>query len=407
VHFEDTFSSLSQYTKSIRRIEQGYKARRMGIITFDVPRYAELPASWRKEYVCMILPYILLSILWLALIIYTLLGGADFGGGMLELFAIGPTATRQDELINQSLDPVWESNHVWLVFLLVVFFTAFPLAFAIINVVLFIPLMLVVIGIVLRGAAFTFSVHGIILRKPVIKTLTRIFSIASAITPFFLAVTAAAIASGDIHIIGTGPNIQSISTNLGSYWLSPFALTIGAMALTLCVTIAAIYLTVEASNNEDIELAEVFRIRALIAGALTAAFGALGLILAPSAAPVLWQGMLQHALPLVIITTLIGLATAAALMNRFYQIARALVICEAAFLLSTWGVSLFPYLIPPDVTVTNVASPQPTLLTLLISIIIALIIVVPSFWFLFKVFKTKKVIGQAPRSSELMQEYTA
>jgi cytochrome d ubiquinol oxidase subunit II len=333
----------------------------------------------------MTLPYILLSILWFALIIYTVLGGADFGGGMLELFTFGPTAQRQDALIDESLDPVWEANHVWLIFLLVVFFTTFPPAFAAINVVLFIPLMLAVLGIVLRGSAFVFKVHGIIARKPTIRVLTRIFSIASAITPFFLAVSAAAIASGSIRI--TGRNVQ---TNLGSYWLTPFALTIGAMSLALCMTIAAIYLTVEAANREDSELVAAFRLRGLVAGACTAVLGALGLILAPSEAAPLWQGMLNHALPLVIVTILIGLATAAALVSEWYQVARVLVIIEAAFLLGSWGVSQLPYLIPPDVTVESVASPQSTLVLLLIGIIVALAIVGPSFWFLFKVFKTRK-----------------
>ncbi|OLE03042.1 MAG: hypothetical protein AUG82_07340 [Ktedonobacter sp. 13_1_20CM_4_53_11] len=185
----------------------------------------------------MTLSNVLLSILWLALITYTVLGGADFGAGMLELFAVGPSGARQDALIVDSMDPVWEANHVWLIFLLVVFFTAFPPAFADINVILFIPLMLAVIGIVLRGAAFAFKVHGIIERSQVARILSRIFSVASAMTPFFLAVAAAAIASGHIQIQG-----KNLQTNTGSDWLTPFALTIGAMALTLCVTIAAIYL---------------------------------------------------------------------------------------------------------------------------------------------------------------------
>jgi cytochrome bd ubiquinol oxidase subunit II len=330
----------------------------------------------------MQLPYVLLSILWLALIAYTVLGGADFGGGILELFAVGPLGARQAALIDESLDPVWEANHVWLIFLLVVFLSAFPPAFAAINVILFVPLLLAVIGIVLRGAAFVFRVHGIIARQGVIRVLSRIFSVASAMTPFFLAVAAAAVASGRMHIQG-----QSLQTNLGSYWLTPFALTIGAMALTLCVTLAAVYMTVEASRRGEAELAEAFRLRGLIAGALTAALGGLGLLLAPSEAPLLWHGLLDHALVLVIATTLIGLATAGALWTRRYQLARVLIIGEVAFLLGSWGVSQLPYLIPPDVTVTGAASSQTTELALLVGVLIALLIVVPSFWLLFSVFK--------------------
>jgi cytochrome d ubiquinol oxidase subunit II len=229
-------------------------------------------------------------------------------------------------------------------------------------------------------------VHGSIKRTQTVKVLSRIFSVASAMTPFFLAVAGAAIASGHIQM-----QSNTVQTNLGSYWLTPFALTIGAMALTLCVTIAAIYLTVEATNTGETDLAAAFRLRGLVAGALTAALGALGLILAPSEAAILWQGMLNHALPLAVVTMLIGVAAAAALWFRRYQLARILIIGEAAFLLGTWGVSQLPYLIPPDVNVTDAASSQNTLVTLLIGIIIALVIVVPSFWFLFYVFKLKKV----------------
>ncbi len=170
--------------------------------------------------------------------------------------------------------------------------------------------------------------------------------------------------------------------------------------VTLCVTIAAIYLTVEATSRGDTELAEAFRRRGLIAGALTAALGLLGLILSPSEAAFLWNAMLDHAIPLVIVTMLIGLAAAAALWFKRYGWARILIVAEAAFLLITWGMSQFPYLIPPDVKVENAASPQETQTVLLVGIIIALIIVVPSLWFLFYVFKLKKVTDVAQNPGE-------
>jgi cytochrome bd ubiquinol oxidase subunit II len=330
---------------------------------------------------------VLLSILWLALFVYTIFGGADFGAGMLELFALGESGARQAALIDESIGPVWESNHVWLIFLLVVFFTAFPPAFAAINVVLFIPLLLAVIGIVLRGSSFVFKTHGIIRSSRNVQILSRMFSVASAMTPFFLALVGAAIASGVIVI----PNVSQVVTNTGSDWLTPFTLTIGAMALTLCVTISAIYLTVEATSRGETELAEAFRLRGLIAGALTAALGLLGLILAPSEAAFLWHGMLDKAIPIVIVTMLVGVAAAAALWFRRYGWARILIVAEAALLLLSWGVSQYPDIIPPDLTAANASSPQETQQFLLGGVIIALIIVIPSLWFLFYVFKLKKV----------------
>jgi len=253
--------------------------------------------------------------------------------------------------------------------------------------VLFIPLMLAVIGIVLRGSAFAFKMHGIIRRSQNVRILSRIFSVASAMTPFFLALAAASIASGHVQI----QNTSQIVTNIGSDWFTPFTVTIGAMALTLCVTIAAIYMTVEATAKGDTELVEAFRRRGLIAVALTAALGLLGLILAPSEAAFLWNGLLDKAIPVVIVTMLVGVAAAAALWFRRYGWARVLIVAEAAFLLLSWGVSQYPYIIPPDVTAVNASSPQETQVFLLVGIIIALIIVVPSLWFLFYVFKLKKV----------------
>ena len=171
------------------------------------------------------------------------------------------------------------------------------------------------------------------------------------------------------------------------------------MALSLCVTISAIYLTVEATSRGQNDLAEAFRRRGLIAGALTAVFGLLGLILSPSEAAFLWHGMLDKAIPVVIVTMLVGLATAAALWFKRYVWARVLVVALTAFLLLSWGVSQYPYIIPPDVTDANASSPLETQQFLLVGIIIALIIVIPSLWFLFYVFKLKKIetdVAQKP-----------
>ena len=228
-----------------------------------------------------------------------------------------------------------------------------------------------------------------------VKILSRTFSVASAMTPFFLALTGAAIASGVIVI----QNESQVVTNTGSDWLTPFTLTVGAMALSLCVTISAIYLTVEATSRGQNDLAEAFRRRGLIAGALTAVFGLIGLILSPSEAAFLWHGMLDKAIPVVIVTMLVGVATAAALWFKRYVWARVLVVALTAFLLLSWGVSQYPYIIPPDVTDANASSPLATQQFLLVGIIIALIIVIPSLWFLFYVFKLKKIetdVAQKP-----------
>ncbi len=325
---------------------------------------------------------IALSVLWFGLITYAVLGGADFGAGLLDLFAVGPLAQRQHRLINHALGPVWEANHVWLIFLLVGLFNIFPSAFAILTTALFLPLGIVLIGIVLRGAAFIFRIYALESTSRIARVWSYIFNVTSVVTPFFLGASAAAVASGRIRVYR-----GIVQPDLGVSWTTPFALTIGAMAVALCTTLAAIYLAVEARVDKDVTLAETYRWRAIIAGALTAVLGTLGLALAPSEAPLLWQGMLMRAIPVVIATMVIGLAAAVAVFTRHYRLARILVIVEAAFLLGSWGLSQLPYIIPPDVTISNSANDPNVILTVLIATACGMLILLPSLYYLFAVFK--------------------
>ncbi len=330
----------------------------------------------------MSIVYIALSVLWFGLIAYAVLGGADFGAGIWDLFAVGRQAERQHTLINHALGPVWETNHVWLIFLLVGLFNVFPPAFAILTTVLYVPLSLALIGIVLRGAAFVFRTYAINTRSLATRTWSLVFSTTSLMTPFFLGASAAAVASGQIHV--HNGNVQA---GFFASWTTPFAFTIGSMAITLCASLAATYLAVEARNDNDEQLAETYRWRALLAGAVTAVLGALGLFLSISEAPILWHGMLAHAIPVVVATMIIGLITALALVVRHYQVARVMIILEAAFLLGSWGLSQVPYIIPPDVTVKNSANDPNVILMLMIATGIGMVILLPSLYYLFSVFK--------------------
>lgn len=345
------------------------------------------------------LAFIALSVLWLGLIAYAVLGGADFGAGIWDLFAFGGQATRQHRLINKAIGPVWEANHVWLIFLIVGLFNVFPSAFAILSVALFLPWTIALVGIVLRGSAFIFRTYAIDEKGALANIWSRLFSVTSIITPFFLGASAAAVASGGIH--APGGQAQTNLAPAGPAWLSPFALVIGAMAAALCASLAAVYLTVEARNNQDEKLAQAFRTRALISGAITAALGALGLLLSISEAPILWHGMLARAIPVVVVTMLIGLGTAASVFFKRYRTARILIILEAAFLLGSWGLSQYPYIIPPDITITNAANDPNVILILLISIAIGMVILLPSLYYLFSVFKLPY---PAPGKTEEVEE---
>lgn len=330
----------------------------------------------------MNLALIALIILWWALIAYAVLGGADFGAGIWDMFAVGRQAERQRNLINHALGPVWEANHVWLIFLIVGLFNVFPSAFAALAIALFFPFSLVLIGIVLRGAAFIFRYYAPESMRRFANWWGRIFSVASLLTPFFLGVSAAAVASGQL----LAPDGSAHAWRLTAL-LTPFAVTIGLMAVALCATLAAVYLTVEAKNQRDDELVERYRRDALIAGAVTAVLGALGLWLSTSEASLLWQGLFARAIPVVVLTMLIGLAAAATLFYRHYQMARVLIIAETAFLLGSWGLSQYPYIIPPQFTIANSANEPSVILILIISIACGLVILIPSLYYLFSVFK--------------------
>jgi cytochrome bd ubiquinol oxidase subunit II len=334
----------------------------------------------------MILDYAVAVVLWLSIIVYASLGGADFGGGVwyFLIFGSSPKAQAERGLIAKAIGPVWEANNVWLVYLVVGLYTAFPVVAAVLAISLFIPISLVVVGIVLRGAAFAFEAH---IPQPfgVRAIYGRMFSAASTFTPFLLGATAAAVAGGEIRIRNGVVPVAVIRP-----WLTPFAIVVGCMGIALCATLAAVYLTVEAQKEKREDLADAFRMRAFIAGGVTAVLGLLGLILSPSEAPMIWHGMLDHALWAVAVTMVIGLSTAGALFLRRFTIARVLIVLETGGLIGTWGLSQIPYIVPPDLTVTGAASPPTTMRAFFICALIGMFILIPSLWFLMHVFKVEE-----------------
>src|SRR5678809_1129908 len=190
-----------------------------------------------------------------SLVLYALLGGADYGGGVWDLFAFGPRARAQRKLIAAAISPVWEANHVWLILVIVILFTAFPPPFAAIATALHIPITLLLIGIVLRGTAFTFRTYDV-QRDDVQRRWSLIFSIASIITPILLGTILGAIASGSIRVEN-----GALTTGFFNSWLAPFPFAVGFFALALFAFLAAVYLTVEAGDEA---LREDFRLRALV-----------------------------------------------------------------------------------------------------------------------------------------------
>ena len=330
--------------------------------------------------------YAVAVMLWGSMIAYAILGGADFGGGIWNILFFGRNTRKARSLISGAVGPVWEANNVWLIYIVVGLYTGFPMVAAVMANALLIPLTLALIGVVLRGASFAFRTHfsGVFS----VGTLWGYaFGVASLITPFLLGTCAAAVASSQLPVRnGQGP------VALVNAWLTPFAITIGVIALAICATIAAIFLTVEAQRINNREMMEAFRLRAFIAGAVTALLGLLGLYFASTEAPVIWHGMLNHGLWAVAITMLIGIATAAALFFRRYRLARVLIVMETVSFLGTWGIAQLPYILPPDLTVTQAASPPTTMRDFFFSAIVGTLVLLPSLWFLFHVFKFQQAV---------------
>lgn len=315
-----------------------------------------------------------------AVIAYALLAGADFGGGIWDMFATGPRRGEQRAAIAQAMGPVWEANHVWLIFVIVILFTAFPPAFAALSIALFVPFHLVLVGIVLRGAAFVFRAYGP--RTQSMSQSTRwgvIFGAASVITPVLLGMSMGAISAGNLRVIEGEVKIEGIAP-----WLQPISLAIGALALALCAYLAAVYL----ANETEGALQEDFRTRALLAGTFVVGISVLTIPLTYFDARALWNGLLsEQAAPVVIAGVIAALVSGWALLMRRYRLARMAAAAQVIFLLIGWGVAQHPYLIYPDVTLTNAAAPASTIKFVLYTLPVGAALLIPSLRLLFVVFK--------------------
>jgi cytochrome d ubiquinol oxidase subunit II len=282
------------------------------------------------------------------------------------------------------MGPVWEANHVWLIFVIVLLFTCFPPAFAALGVALFVPFHLVLLGIILRGAAFVFrayspqSARGLEPGRAALRW-GAVFGAASVITPVLLGMCLGAVSAGGLRVVdgrvlvaGTPP------------WLAPLSLAMGAFALAVCAYLAAVYL----ANETEGPLREDFRRRALAAGTAVVALSVLVLPLLRARAPHLWAGMTSpRAAPVIGVGVAAALLSGWALWRRRPRLARTAAVAQTACLLAGWGIAQHPYLIYPDVTVHAAAAPDATLRFVLWSTPFGMALLLPSLWFLFRVFK--------------------
>ncbi len=290
-----------------------------------------------------------------ALNAYVVLAGADFGGGVWDLLARGPRRERQRDLIAHAIGPVWEANHVWLILVVVLLFSCFPTAFSRLVISLHVPLTLVLVGIVLRGSAFTFRSYGGD-DVPAQQYWGRLFASASLVTPLLLGVAVGAIAAGRV----VAPSGTGFVADYIRPWLSPFTVSVGVLTVLLFAFLAAVYLTVE---TEEPELREDFRRRALGAG-LAVFLGAMTtLALAWEEAPLVWKGLVtaRSALPIHLLTGLAATLALWALWKRRYRMARVAVVAQVTLILWGWALAQFPWVVPPDLSIRDTAAPAVTL----------------------------------------------
>ncbi|HEY2472913.1 MAG TPA: cytochrome d ubiquinol oxidase subunit II [Terracidiphilus sp.] len=337
---------------------------------------------------------ILAAILLISLVIYSLLGGADYGAGFWDLVCSGPRKMGQRDLIAQAIQPVWEANHIWLILLVVLTFSGFPAAFSSISVGLAVPIFLILLGIVLRGSSYVFRAYF----AGDVRTQLywgKIFSISSSITPLFLGIVIGAI-SGDSILVDDSRSENGLLRT----WLQPFPLAVGFLSLSLFAYLSACYLTVE---TDDYGLQEDFRKRALSSGfvSVMAAFAtyvvartsAQGILDGPSRSPVAWLIEAGGAIA--------ALVAYQALWSRTYLRARVAAAAQVALVVTGWGVAQYPHLVRPELTIFNGASPTNILWDLEITVAVGAVILIPSFILLLHIFKTERKSRSATTDTTL------
>lgn len=327
---------------------------------------------------------ILAGVIVAALNAYVLLAGADFGGGVWDLFARGPRARAQRELVVQAIGPVWEANHVWLILALVLLFTCFPPVFAQLSIRLHIPFALALIGIVLRGSAFAFRSYGG-QRDEVQQRWGGVFAGASIVTPLLLGMAVGAVAAGAVGEGGTGKG-EGFVTLYVLPWVSPFAISVGVFALVCFAFLAAVYLTLETTDRA---LQEDFRRRGLVAGVAVMVTGIVALALSRGGAEAVQRGLLgaPWSLPLHVLTGAAAVGALVGLWRRQWRWARIAAAGEVSLILWGWALGQYPYLIPPDFTIEGSAAPLITLGLAMGAIVLGGAVLFPSLYYLFHVFK--------------------
>jgi cytochrome d ubiquinol oxidase subunit II len=314
------------------------------------------------------------AILWVGATFYALFGGADFGGGFWDLIAgDAEKGERPRALIQRSLTPVWEANHVWLIFILVVLWTAFPPAFSAVMTTLYVPLALAAVGIVLRGCGFAFrkSLEGLAERRAAGAT----FALSSVLTPFFMGAVAGAIAAGNVPAAGDGAAFSS--------WLAPLPLLTGVMFVATGAYLSAVFLVGDARRGGDADLERYFVRRSLAAATVAGIAAAAGLLELHAEARYIFDRLVDQGLSLVVLSALCGAGLLVVLLRGGRKPLRPLAGGAVIAVIWGWGVAQFPYLLPTSLRIDQAAAPGSTMDVVFVVFAAAAVIVLPSLGLLY------------------------
>jgi cytochrome d ubiquinol oxidase subunit II len=315
----------------------------------------------------------------LGLAAYTVLAGADFGAGFWTLFPGGgrtsPAATRDHA--RHAMGPVWEANHVWLIFVLVVCWTAYPVAFASIASTLAVPLFIAVVGIILRGTSY--ALRGQLEGARGQRGVENVFALSSVLTPFALGAVAGGIAGGRVPV-------GNAAGDLVTSWLNPTSVMVGTLAVAISAYLAAVYLAADARRLGERGLERDFRLRALWSGVVAGALALAGLVVMRADARSMWDGLTSGAgLVMVIVSAAAGLATLALVWRSRFGPARASAALAVAAIVAGWALAQRPYFLP-GLTVSQAAAGRSTLIAVVVTAAIGAAVLVPSLILLFGLF---------------------
>lgn len=310
----------------------------------------------------------------IGLTLYVVLGGADFGAGFWQLAAgRGERGERVREHAHEAMAPVWEANHVWLIFVLVVMWTCYPVAFGSIASTLAVPLFVAAVGIIFRGTAYALRAGTSRVREQ--RTVDTAFGIASVLTPFALGTVVGAIADGAVPV-------GNAAGGLWSSWTGAVPLTIGVLAVALGTYLAAVYLAADAVRHRSSELERAFRGRALATGLAAGMLAVVGLFVVRADARALFDDLVGDGLSALIVSGVAGVGTLALVWLRRYEAARYSAALAVAAVVAGWAVAQEPVLLP-GLTVSEAAASHDVLVAVLVSVAGGAVLLAPSLGFLF------------------------